>query len=154
MLPEDGGNTRQTLLLGAMAIGVLLLVELTHWSRGGGIYSIVSAFHAVNAHAPAVDVDDMGLQAPAGFVFCAAALGICRLFNVNLRNRWVQFTGIIGLVVGSVTLTVIAQERIIGGYLAAHGYSRCAARDHQVGSGKHHTWFYDYVLKPADCPEE
>ena len=157
-LPDDSapkallGDTSQLIILGGMTIGLLFLWDLLLWFEHGGIFSIVSAVRAARAQVPSVEIDSGGLRLPISAVLCVAILALCRWCRTDVTKRGSQFLVMVGIIGGGYLLAGLYEERIVTALMTAHGYSRCEARDREVGRGKGRVWFDDYVLTGSDCP--
>ena len=148
----DGGSRRTAILIGIAIVALFFLInDIVGWVNGGGLFSIVSARHAVSARASMIDVDSAGLRTIFVTGCCLVVLGIASLTGANLDKRMPTILIMFAIFGGGFILDGIFDDGIVAHYMAAHGYGRCARRDHRVGNGKSRVWFHSYVLDPALC---
>jgi len=155
--PEGPGNPDAKKLsnlgLSVTLVALLLFIDIMLWtfSRGGSL-SIVAALAAVQAKAPAIDVDRNGLRFLMLLMVGAIALGMSRFFDVEFTSdRRSTLPLVLAIFVGGFVLDGLCGETIITKYMAAEGYGRCPSQDRAVGTGKGRVWFENYELSASGC---
>lgn len=145
-------SSRTTVLFnGVIVIGLFIFFDLVNWIDGGGILSIASAYKASQTRAAVIDADGAGLRIAFIIACVIPTVILFQAMRWDLTNRWLSFLFMVLTIGGGFVLDAVYDEGIVESYLISHGYSRCAARDHVVGSGKSRVWFKDYVLAAVDC---
>lgn len=129
-----------------------LLDDVLGLIEGGGLFSVRWALHAADERTAVINVDGAGLRTL--FVLLCSIIVIipATALRANLSRSLVSFVVIMSVIGGGFVLDSIYDERIVGHFLALHGYERCENGDFHVGNGKSRVWFDDYVLSHTSCP--
>jgi TonB family protein len=147
----DASSSKIVLLTGVIVVAMFIFYDLLNGIEGGGILSIASAYKASQIRAAVVDTDGAGLRIAFIIACVIPTVILFQAMQWDIKNRWRSLLFMALTIGGGFVLDAVYDESIVGSYLISHGYSRCAARDHVVGSGKGRVWFHDYVLAAIDC---
>ena len=140
--------------LAVFAIGFFFFLDVLSWiASRGGIFSIVSALSAIQAHSPVIDIDENALRFPIIVMIGATIFGISHLIHVQIDStkdkvQWILIAVIIG---GGFVIGGFFGESMITDYMVTHNYSRCTSGDHEQGNGKSRVSFANYVLEGTKC---
>ena len=150
--PRRGKNA---VLFGVAAVALMFFInDVLGWINGGGLFSVIAAVHAVDAHTKMIDVDQAGLCTALITADCLIVISICCLFdfNVDMSKKTPSiFFAASAIIGGGFALDGFFGQPLISYWMGMHGYSRCAILDHSVGQGKGEVWFINYVRTPEDC---
>lgn len=141
-----------------IAVGVIFIVLFTFFDgvvwvfNGGGFISLIRGLVSVHAHSASVDVDENGLSVIAVLFLGLLWIGVCRLLDIKSISHRRSALLVLGLVAAMLAFDLGPENRLIAGYMAAHGYRHCVSRDHTVGAGKGEVWFDNYVRSSVACP--
>lgn len=152
-MPSGNQLNSKKMLLACLGIGALFftLHDLIGLLNGGGIFSFTSAIRATRAHVPSVDVDGASLRTLFIFGCTFVSTMAAALLKADFDKKLTQFLFLALLIGGGFTLDALYGPEIIQTVMAHHGYSRCAARDHTIGSGKGRVWLDNYVSNETQC---
>ena len=129
---------------------VLGLREGLSLIQGGGVFSLISVIEAVRDRVPSVDVDREGLLWMF-ILLCEGVLTVTAItFRLYFTHKSLKLAMVAALFAG-LLLHILYGEGTVSNFMAARGYSRCAAHDHFRGSGKGRIHLQNYVIDTVQC---